>query len=465
MGPDEFLGLLENRQGAVARPNGTFFSLNVVTTALQRIRLDLLRGARLTEKGEHFVAGAAGLLARLTQVGARRRGLKVDARGSHEGAADGFPTTLVLSRTRDGMQEEYCQDFLQDTHELLLRPPQAFPSIQGRVYMVESLVYPSPEYLYLYGVFLLQSPRATGNWPRTRQVGGLEQDFDQSKNLLVDDLHKDCGLPADDARLRALSWWVVFPPYGWDMNGAQEYNMMTLVDQIARRPIVPLETGLHYLRALLKSQLVFIRSLAARTLLLLGETPRDLHESTCFIQALNANDQQLASGSMVQFQWALAGHDPQSSPPPDWPQQCAGSWQAAASAGPTEQWRQAPILHDPEYLTLAQVPVEEAERMISGLEGMLEKHPRNWFLRSAYGARLMQGPDPARGEALLRECLADTPGCPDAHLNLGTRLKWQGRRREAMSVFEDAVHRWPWHHQAVDSCMWLLTDDMVEPAS
>ncbi len=61
--------------------------------------------------------------------------------------------------------------------------------------------------------------------------------------------------------------------------------------------------------------------------------------------------------------------------------------------------------------------------------------------------------------------MATTPDCPTAHLSLGTCLKRRGLRDEAMQVFEDAVRRWPWHSQAVDSCLWMITDGMTSGPS
>ncbi len=148
--------------------------------------------------------------------------------------------------------------------------------------------------------------------------------------------------------------------------------------------------------------------------------------------------------------------------PPQWFEECSNEWKSLTMAGPREPWRDDHILSDPEYQQLAQLPRGQRPRQRQGLERLLGRHPGNWFLRSAYGGALMEGPDPARGEQMLRQCIEDTTDCPDAHLNLGTRLKWQGRRDEAMSVFENAVLRWPRNHQAVDSCLWLLTDGMVE---
>ena len=42
----------------------------------------------------------------------------------------------------------------------------------------------------------------------------------------------------------------------------------------------------------------------------------------------------------------------------------------------------------------------------------------------------------------------------------GAALNHQGRRDEAMALFEDAA-RWPWNNQAVDPRVWLLSDGMT----
>lgn len=459
---NQFLGKLKGRLGEVARPNGTFFATNVATTALQRIRLDVLRGASMTEEGHRFVTETAAYLALLAAGNWNRRGLAVRGSARLDGSVSERQLSVTASRTREGNAEEYRQDFLRDTFELLIKPPQHFPYLQGQVYAMSSLVYPSPEYLYMYGTYLLQSPRAAGNWPKAEQVGGLEQDFRDARAWLVDDLHKDVGLPVDDEKLRSLSWWVVFPPYGWQMNEGQSYNAMTLVDQIADKKTVSVETGLAYLRALLESQTVFLRNLAARTLMVFGHSPQSVLESDCYTEALLAADRQEATKKMAYFRWILHGNDRQAPMPPQWFEECSNEWKRLTMAGPREPWRDDHILSDPEYQQLARLPREQRPQQRQGLERLLGRHPGNWFLRSAYGGALMEGPDPARGEQMLRQCIEDTPDCPDAHLNLGTRLKWQGRRDEAMSVFENAVLRWPRNHQAVDSCMWLLTDGMVE---
>lgn len=459
----EFLGRLDKRLGEAARPNGTFFAANVVSTALNRIRLDAIDGAALTEEGHRFVNGAAAYLSTLAAGNWHKRGLKVQGGGALEGAIEKRSLFVTASRNRDGIEESYRQDFLQDAYRFLihLRMPAQVPYLNNQVYYLDSVVYPNPEYLYMFGVFLMQSPAASGNWPSGQTPGGLEGDFTDARTRLVDDLHKDIGLPLDDQALRALSWWVVFPPYGWQMNDGQSYNMMTLIDQIGISRTVSAETGESYLRALMRSQLLFLRNLAVRTLLVLGCPPRDERETQCYATALKAKDQQIAAGYMTDLRWQLEGRDPAAQKPEDWQAHCWQQWQAIAASGPTEAWRGDPIFSDPEYMQLGRLRQEQPALALAETERLLARDPGNWFLRSAYGAWLMEGPEPARGEQLLRACLSDTPGCPDAHFNLGTRLKWQGRRDEAMTVFEEAVRRWPHNRQAVDSCMWLLTDDMV----
>ena len=226
---NRFFGLLEKRLGQTARANHTFYAYRVVTAAVQRIRLDLLKGAALTAKGEEFVALAAAYLAMLAVLNWQRRGLKVSGSVCFAPGAPANCLFFFAERARNGALEVYSHDFLADMHRPLLRPPQMFPSIQGRAYVLNSLTLPSPEYLYQYGVHLLQSPQAGGNWPTTQKVGGLDEDFQASRELLVNDLHQDCGLPKDDAAMRKLSWWIVFPPYGWDMNDGQDYNLTAIL--------------------------------------------------------------------------------------------------------------------------------------------------------------------------------------------------------------------------------------------
>ena len=461
-----FTSPLEGRLGRLARATGKFDASQVVTRGIQRLRLDLLNGAVLTPAGEEWVARAAAYLGFLAVNAWHRRGFQIEAvvRWS-----PGDPENLMALgawRTRDGVQEQYGHDVLDDVHRVLLTPPQMMPTLHGRMFALTSLTLPTPEYLWLYGASLTCSELAAGNWPKGERVGGLEEDFDAGRNLMVDDLHDDVGLPRDEPGLRALSWWVVFPPYGWDMNDGQEYNMMTLVDQILFKSVVPRARASEYLRALLRSQTFHIRNLAARTLLVVGERPLDAEETLLFFQAINTSDHQLADGPMLGFAWRAEGRAADSSPTAEWSERRRATWRKVVEIGPTESWRKSPILADPEYQAAGRLENAPRAEQRQGIERLRERFPDNWFLETALGTHLIHSDDPAEvaeGERVLRACVQSTPDCPTAHLTLGTALKHQGRRDEAMALFEDAVARWPWNNQAVDSCLWLLTDGMTAP--
>jgi hypothetical protein len=460
----EFTAPLAGHLGRFARLTDGFYSYQVATRAVQRVRLDLLKGSALTPKGARFVAGAAAFLATLAARSWQRRGLGVEALVTYGSGEEEERISVGAFRRRDGSDEHYIHDVLADLRGYLLRPPQMLPSLHGRYYALTSLTLPEPEYLYLYGLFLLYSAMAAGNWPKGTRVGGLEDDFAASRNLLVDDLHADVGLPRDDAKLRALSWWVVFPPYGWDMNDGQEYNMMTLVDQVLSKRLLPVADAEAYLRAILESQATHLRNLAARTLMVFGKGPTTPAETGHYWAALGASDMAFAAPAMARFSWHAEGRARDTAPPAEWIERRRQSWQRMAENGPTEPWRRRPLLRDPEYLAAAQPGLAPGAQR-TRLERLLAAHPGDWFLDTALGALLMSRPDGdvRRGEETLRRCVATTPDCATAHLSLGTHLKHQGRRDEAMAVFEDAVRRWPWHNQAVDSCLWMLTDGMTSP--
>ncbi len=468
---EEFITPLGGLLGRFARVGNRFYSYQVVTRAIQRLRLDLLKGAALTPAGARFAACAAAYLAFLALHSWRRRGFGVEALVTYGSGteAEGDDERIMVGafRQRDGDEERYVHDVHADVTGFLLRPPQMLPTLHGRYYALTSLNLPEPEYLYLYGLFLLHSAMAAGNWPTGERVGGIDEDFAAARNLLVDDLHADVGLPHDDERLRQLSWWVVFPPYGWDMNDGQEYNMMTLVDQILHKRVLPLADAESYLRALLESQATHLRYLAARTLLVLGKGPASAAETIHFQGALQASDMAHAMPAMTRFAWLAEGRASDTSPPPEWVERRRQIWQRMVANGPTEVWRRSPLLRDPDYLAAATPGLDPAEQR-ARLDALLARRPGDWFLETALGALLMSGEAPAdvqRGEEILRRAVATTPDCPTAHLPLGTHLKYQGRRDEAMAVFEDGVRRWPWHSQLVDCCLWMVTDGMTAPTA
>jgi len=455
----DFLTQLQGRLGSLARANGTFFSAQVVNTALQRIRLDMLDGAELTAQGHHFVRGAAAYLAWLGYGSMKKRGIAMRSQIQ----LDVEPPVLSISahRMRNGKEESYTQHVLSDVYDLLLRPPHYFPSLHGTLYPLETLNIPTPEYLYLYGVYLMQSPRAEGDWPCGNQLGGLDDDFIASRDLLVDDLHRDTGLPLDDTTLRGLSWWLVFPPYGWDMNEGQRYNMMTLVDQIAVHPALPAGDGIAYLQALLRCQMAVIRFLAARTLLVLGIVPRNLEDSHIYRNALSAPDHVAITAAMEQAQWLLEDQG-DAAPPEDWPDHCQQLWQQIMKHAPSPSWQNDAVFSMPEFQRLDALDPSDHQSAVNILIPMMNAIPEHWFVRCAMGTYLMPEINPLRGEALLRGCLRDAPeACLDAHSSLASRLKWQGKSQQAMQVFEAAVQHCPWQQVSVNGCMWLLSDGLT----
>jgi len=121
-----------------------------------------LNGASLTSSGEVFIAQAAAFLAMLEISNWKRRGLKIRGALRFEPGAADNAMFFTGERERDGAVESYSHDFLKDAHELLLRPPRMFPFAQGRTFVMESLTLPSPEHLYLFSAWLMDSHRASG---------------------------------------------------------------------------------------------------------------------------------------------------------------------------------------------------------------------------------------------------------------------------------------------------------------
>ena len=454
----EFLNPLKGRLGRTARPRLSFYGNCAVTKGIQRIRLDLLNGASLTPAGESFVAQAAAFMAMLEISNWKRRGLAIKGALKFEpGAADNC-LFFTGERERGGAVETYSHDFLKDMHELLLRPPKMFPCMQGRSYVVDSLTLPSPEYLYLFSAWLMDSQRAMGTWPKAEKVGGSDEDFAASRNLLVDDLHDDCGIPLEDTAMRQLSWWIVFPPYGWDMNDGNDYNMMTVFDQITHKKLLPMDDAIAYLRALLTCQGMEIRNLAARCLMGYRVPPRDGFESAQYKQALMMRDHDFAAASLAKYQSQMENVENT----PEWREQCEKERWGWLEQTPSMLGHRTAAADDPDYQAMETTPPATIEDGIKALEALIARYPDDWVLKALHASQLLQGVDEARGEVALRELIKDPPDCFEGHSRLGTWLKYQpGRRAEAFEVYEDALRRWPWCHQAADACMWMITDEMV----
>jgi len=462
---NEFLHQIDGCHGMLARPNDTHYSLALVTHALQWVRAQVSQGKTLTSTGERFVASAAAYLGYLAYLSYEKRGFGLEMSAQCAPGEENNHLTLFVSRHREGgAAETYDQDFLRDMDTAILRPPRSFPVMKGKYFLLESLTLPSVEYLYMLGTHFMDSPFAGGNWPAGENFGGTEEDFVVSRHLLIDELHADLNLPLDIDHFRQLSTWVVWPPFGWDQNDGQRYNMMTLIDQIAVQRSVPLEYGSEYLYALLASQLLHLRNLAARTLMVLGQGPRDPDETRLFLNAVNASDHAEAAVPMVRFRWVLEGNDPASMPGAEFVTETGAYWQEMLQEAPRQPWTRLPILRDPVYQRLAEqanegdIPDDEHK---DALELLREHYPGDWFVDVAYGYFLLQGPDPGAGEMLLREAIGASPGDPTAHFTLGAFYRQAGRKDEAIRLCQDAVRLQPWDPNTVANAMWMLTADMV----
>jgi hypothetical protein len=462
---NEFLRRVDGCHGMLSRPNDTHYSLALVTHALQWIRAQLSQGKALTSSGESFVASAAAYLGYLAYVSYEKRGFGIEMSAQWAPDTDNNHLTLFVSRHReDGEPETYDQDFLSDMSSAVLRPPRSFPVMKGKYFLLESLTLPSIEYLYMLGTHFMDSPFANGNWPAGENFGGTEEDFAVSRQLLIDDLHADLNLPQDVDHFRQLSNWVVWPPYGWDQNDGQRYNMMTLVDQIAVQRNVPLEYGIEYLYALLASQFLHLRNLASRTLMVLGRGPRDADETRLFLNAMNSSDHPEAAVPMVRFRWVLEGNEPETMPGAEFVSETSKYWQEMLREAPRQPWTRLPILNDPVYEGLAEkaaggdIPDDEHRE---ALEMLRDLYPGDSFAEIAYGCFLLRGSDPDAGELLLREAVESSPGDPTAHFTLGAFCRQRGRKDEALQLYMDAVSLQPWDPNTVANAMWMLTADMV----
>ncbi len=129
--------------------------------------------------------------------------------------------------------------------------------------------------------------------------------------------------------------------------------MMTLVDQVLFKRLLPLDAAEAYLRALLESQATHLRNLAARTLLVLGKAPAAAGETGHYWAALDASDMELAAPAMLRFAWHAEGRGRDSGPPRNGSRGADRVGSGWSENGPTEAWRRSPLLRDPEYLAAA----------------------------------------------------------------------------------------------------------------
>ncbi|MCB0329970.1 MAG: hypothetical protein KDD70_09910 [Bdellovibrionales bacterium] len=446
--------------GSTARINDTFYSYNVVSRAIFRLRQEAFQDRAFTESGFQFLGEASAYLACLAKHFWERRGLEVRAEVRWERSWDeGNFIKLTGSRNRAGRQETLTQDFWNDLKKFL-RPPNHFPYCANQLYVFESIVLPSPEALYMFGTVLTQSPHATGNWPRGGSPGGPDEDFHASKELLIDDLHTDCGLPLDHQGMRKLSYWTVFPPYGWQQNDQSNYNLMTLFDQISVQEVLPRDEAYTYLRGLLRSQCLGMRNIGARCLMAFSQEPKGVSEARAYNQALEWRDYPHVEHYLLQCQARIEG-DPNKVADESWVQSVRDRNRNWASGAFATEYPVDPAFQDQRYKALDSMMKNEIDQAIVALQDLSSSYPKSWTMKMLHRTVQLNGPDPKSAEAAVRELLTGECPNPEAHLRLGTHLKYAGRRDEAMEVFLQAVEKWPHNFQAVDSCLWLITDIMV----
>jgi hypothetical protein len=292
-------------------------------------------------------------------------------------------------------------------------------------------------------------------------LDGTNEDFKLGREILIDNLFNDIGLAQKDQTLRRLFTWVAWPPYGWFQNECGQYSMMTLVDQITHKKIVPFQDGALCLRRLLRSQIYNLRLLAARTLMVLGEKPLDPLETMFFSQSLNASDFREIFPYMARFRWIFEGNDYKLNPNPEFAARFEQSLNMTVERGPRENYYKSPSLNDPLYRRLAETPAGDTRASRLTLDALKKKYPGDWFIEAADAFEELSV-NPASGEKRLKVCMDRTPGDTIAHLTLATWLRNKKRFEEAREIYFKMVERWPWDFRAVGNAMWSVTRDLID---
>ncbi len=447
--------------GSTVKLNDTFYSYNVVSRAIFRLRMECCQGRNLNQSGQSYLAEVAAFLAEIMLRNWRKRGFRVSIDAEWNPGSEKNRICLSASRDRDGNTEIYTHDFWKDMSGFVLRPAQRFAYSGPFLYAFESLVLPSPESLYMTGVQLMQSPYATGNWPKGPTPGGIAEDYELARQQLIDDLHIDCGLPLDHRGMRQLSYWTVFPTYGWTQNDCGEYNLMTLFSQISENQVLSKSDAFEYLRGLLRSQCLAMRNLGARCLMAYNQAPASVPEARAYNQAMVWRDAPrlqnylLRSRAKIEGNEELAGNQ-------SWVNQVIAQYKSWGQASYLKDNPEDPLTKDPRYAELSQLAADKISEAISALSALSKAYPQSWTAKMLHATVQLNGPKPEQAEKLVRQVMKLKCPNPEAHLRLGTHLKKSGRRDEALQVFKEALKHWPYNYQVVDSCFWMLTDSMIE---
>ena len=184
----------------------------------------------------------------------------------------------------------------------------------------------------------------------------------------------------------------------WAIKMRTADNLMTVFDQISFQKVLPFEVAVDYLRALLNSQSIEIRNLAARGLMVYHVAPRHAADASRYQQAMASHDWDMARGSMAKYQGQIEKVQP------------TEAWQAQLDQERRHWLEQTPPTlslrtvaeKDPDYVALGQLPPERAAESLSLLEKLARRYPDDWVLKVLHASVLMAGAT-AGGEVRLRQ--------------------------------------------------------------
>lgn len=427
--------------GNLARPNHTFYSLEMVALSLAPLRAAKARGKKLSARGERFAACAAAHLAYLGFLGFQRRRLESNASVHWAENAEERRMGIFASRMIEDQEVVYGQEFLRDL-EVLLDPEDPFPGQgEGGVPLSHELDV-SLEYLYLMGVQLMISPRAAGNWSKHPDEKGMQRGL----RSLVDDLVVDLHLAPGDRAHERFCAAAVWPAGGWPDNLVMEKNLA----QVLRRVHEDEEKGEIFLRALLRAQLTALRHLAARALLVMGQGPRDYEETGLFAAALDSPGSKRAFRMMGELLWR--SQDGKERAPVAFVEDSERAWRQKVESGPTPPWMISPALEDPLY-RIGRGNLGSADATPEIAHQLLRSYPDEWWSFVILGRALLSTGETVAGARILSRAAAESPGDLTAHETLIEYLLKRKKISEADRLCRHAVELQPWNQRAVQRAL------------
>ncbi len=439
--------------GKLARPNHTFFSLEMVALSLSPLRAAKATGKTLTARGERFAACSVAHLAYLAFLGFQRRGLETNASVYWtDRRQDGRDRRMGVfaSRLQERKEVVYGQEFLHDL-ELLLDPKDPFPGAGDGGVTPSDFLDVSLEYLYQVGVHMMISPRSVGNWTSRPDAKALQHGL----RSLVDDLVVDLRLIPGDRTYERLCAAAVWPPGGWPGNEVMEINL----SQVLRRVSENEEEGEAFLRAMLRAQLTALRHLAARVLLLTGRGPKEHEETALFQAAIDSPGALRAFRHMGELVWSREGGE--GSAPIAFLEDKELAWRQKVESGPIPIWTSSPVLEDPLY-SVGKGNVGSADASPEIAHQLLRSYPDEWWALVILGRSLLNTGETVAGMRILSRAAAESPGDITAHDTMIDYLLKRKKISEALRLGREAVELQPWNENAVRRAMEMMVRSYIE---